>query len=315
LRAEVWKFNGDTGDSRADGARGPAVSRRRKPRLRCEECRMHRSLCICALLPRLETRTRVVLLLHQLEVDKPTNTGVVAARCLVNSAVVYRGRAPGGETGAAHAVSDVASDAASDEASGADEERDEAQADGSVGSSLEEQSARLAAAVPAGTRAAFLFPHETASPLESWRGGDTPVTLIVPDGTWSQAARARARLGRALALPCLTLPPEAVARQMSGATHAAGDAPAGRLRTPTRPGRLATLEAVALALGVLEGPQIEAALMRIFRVMTDRTLWTNGRLPREAVTGGVPAGVSSDDPLGARLTAGARRDRRTRAGP
>ena len=56
------------------------MSRYRKPHLRCADCRMHRSLCICALLPRLETRTRVVLLLHQLEIVKPTNTGLVAAR-------------------------------------------------------------------------------------------------------------------------------------------------------------------------------------------------------------------------------------------
>ena len=241
------------------------MSRSRKPHLRCADCRLHRSLCICALLPRLETRTRVVLLLHQLEVVKPTNTGLVAARCLANSAVVYRGRAPDGDAS-------------------------------EVGASLEEQAARLAAAVPAGARAAFLFPHPTATPLEELRADEAPTTLVVPDGTWSQAARARSRLGRALALPCVTL--------------ARGPAiEGGRLRTPTRPGRLATLEALALALGVLEGPAVEAELMRVYRVMADRTLWTNGRLPREAVTGGVPEGVDSHDPLGAR------RDRRTPAGP
>ncbi|HVV50599.1 MAG TPA: DTW domain-containing protein, partial [Polyangia bacterium] len=76
------------------------MSRRAKPHLRCATCRMHRSLCICALLPRLATRTRVLLLLHQLEARKPTNTGIVAARCLGNSAVVYRGRAPEGAPGA-----------------------------------------------------------------------------------------------------------------------------------------------------------------------------------------------------------------------
>jgi DTW domain-containing protein YfiP len=58
---------------------------------------MHRTLCICALLPTLSTRTRVVLLLHQLELHKPTNTGVIAARCLTNSAIVYRGRPPAAE--------------------------------------------------------------------------------------------------------------------------------------------------------------------------------------------------------------------------
>ena len=59
---------------------------------------MHRSLCICALLPRIATRTRVVVVLHQLEARKPTNTGALAAKCLENSVVVYRGRAPGGAT-------------------------------------------------------------------------------------------------------------------------------------------------------------------------------------------------------------------------
>jgi DTW domain-containing protein len=252
------------------------MSRGRKPHLRCVECRMHRSLCICALLPRLETRTRVVLLMHQLEVDKPTNTGVVAARCLVNCATVYRGRAPG-EAGASR----------------------EAEVTGVAGPSIDAQAAALAGAIPAGTRAAFLFPHASATPLEAWRGDGAPVTLIVPDGTWSQAARARSRLGRALALPCVMLP-------------RAVDGDSARLRTPTLPGRLATLEALARALGVLEGPAVEAELMRVFRVMTDRTLWTNGRLPREAVTGGVPADARSHDPLGAQA---ARPDRRTRAAP
>src|SRR3954471_8000776 len=73
-----------------------ALTRRAKPHLRCPDCRMHRSLCICALLPRIATRTRVVLVLHQLEARKPTNTGALAARSRENSRVVYRGRAPGG---------------------------------------------------------------------------------------------------------------------------------------------------------------------------------------------------------------------------
>jgi len=244
---------------------------------------MHRSLCICALLPRLETRTRVVLLLHQLEVDKPTNTGIVAARCLPNSAVVHRGRTPG-------------ADARDSDARGA---------------SVDEQAAQLSAAIPAGTRAAFLFPHPSATPLAAWRDG-APVTLIVPDGTWRQAARARSRLGRALALPCVTLAGGAAA------------SPGGRLRTAKRPGQLATLEALALALGELEGQAVGDALMRVFRVMTDRTLWTNGRLPRAAVTGGVPEGARSHDPLGASPSPQAAQERpaneaphdpRTRAAP
>jgi DTW domain-containing protein YfiP len=230
---------------------------------------MHLSLCICALLPRLETRTRVVLLLHQLEVAKPTNTGVIAARCLPNSAVVYRGRAPSAR--GAH--------------------------DDGEGESLAAQAARLAAEIPAGARAAYLFPHATATPLGEWARGDSPIVLVVPDGTWRQAARARSRLAAALDLPCVSL---------------AGAGRAGtRLRAAARPDKLATLEALAHALGVLEGAVVEGALLEVFRVMTDRTLWTNGRLARGEVTGGVPAGARAHDPGGGE----APRDRRTRGAP
>jgi DTW domain-containing protein YfiP len=203
---------------------------------------MHRSLCICAELPRLATRTRVVVVLHQLEVSKPTNTGVVAARCLTNSAVVYRGRGP-----------------------------DNA------------QPLPLATALGPGVRPLLLFPHASATPLEAWRGGDEPLALVVPDGTWAQASRTRRRLAELAPLPCVSLPAAAIA--------------VDRLRAPPRPGQLATLEAIAVALGILEGPSVADALMRVYRVMTDRTLWTNGRLAADEVTGGIPAGVRSHDPL------------------
>jgi DTW domain-containing protein YfiP len=243
---------------------------------------MHVSLCICALLPRLETRTRVVLLLHQLEVGKPTNTGVVAARCLVNSAIVYRGRAP---------VRD--GDHVRGDADGVGRDGEDVAA---PDDSLDAQAARIAAQIPAGARAAFLFPHESAQPLEAWREAGAPTTLVVPDGTWRQASRARSRLAEALGLPCVSL--------------ASAGREGTRLRAALRPGRLATLEALAHALGVLEGAAIEDELLHVFRVMTDRTLWTNGRLARADVTGGVPDGVRSHDPLGA-----APRGRRTRAAP
>jgi DTW domain-containing protein YfiP len=50
-------------------------------------------LCVCALIPspRIETRTRLVLLIHRFEDRKPTNTGRLAAECLASSVVVVRG--------------------------------------------------------------------------------------------------------------------------------------------------------------------------------------------------------------------------------
>src|SRR4051794_6610235 len=67
------------------------MSRRDNVEARCRLCRMHEALCVCALVPRLETRTRVVLVIHRYEARKPTNSGLLGARCLVNSEVLVRG--------------------------------------------------------------------------------------------------------------------------------------------------------------------------------------------------------------------------------
>lgn len=48
--------------------------------------------CVCALVPRLHTRTHLVLILHADEAKKPTNTGRLAALCSDNSQVLVRGR-------------------------------------------------------------------------------------------------------------------------------------------------------------------------------------------------------------------------------
>ena len=208
---------------------------------------MHRTLCICALLPRIETRTNVVLLLHQLEARKTTNTGRIAALCLAQSRVVVRGR-------------------------------DDGLAAGNNGGG---------ALWDPGSDPLLLFPHESARPLESWRGSLRPLTLIVPDGTWSQAARARKRMPGLADVPCAAIPEDA-----------ARGAPPFRLRHDRRPGRLSTLAAIAIALGVLEGPAVRQALEQVLAVMVDRTLWTNGRIRTADVTGGIPAGVASHQPAG-----------------
>jgi DTW domain-containing protein YfiP len=204
---------------------------------RCAGCWLHHSLCLCALVPRLEPRTRLVLLVHQLELRKPTNTGRLAARCLAGSEVVVRG-----------------------------------------GPLPADPSSWASAAAPV-----LLFPDATAQPLERWRDWPHPVTLIVPDGTWRQAARARHRYPALAAVPCASLPASAPSVY--------------RLRRSVRPGRLSTLEAIARALGVLEGPALEEPLLHIHRVMVDRMLWSNGRLTTAEVTGGVPEGARSHDPL------------------
>jgi DTW domain-containing protein YfiP len=225
-----------------------AANAERSSRLRCPDCRMHRSVCICALVPSLQTRTRLVLVLHQLEARKTTNTGRLAARCLTNSRIVRRGRG------------DDASDA---------------------GINPRETAPSL---WDAGSQPLLLLPSEDATPLSQWKQSDAPITLIVPDGTWRQAIRTRKRIPGLDTVPCVTLSGAATSRY--------------RLRHAAQPQRLATLEAIAIAMGILEGPHVQEALEHVFAVMVDRTLWTNGRLERARVTGGIPHGAQSHDPVG-----------------
>ena len=72
-----------------------------------------------------------------------------------------------------------------------------------------------------------------------------------------------------------------------------------RLRSEAHPFGLATVEAIARALRILEGDRggaIELALLHVFHAMVERTLWSRGDLDTEDVTGGVPGGALRHDP-------------------
>jgi DTW domain-containing protein len=209
---------------------------------------MHRALCICALVPRLETRTRLVLVLHKEEERKPTNTGLLAARALVRSDVLV--------------VGDRARPA-------------------------------KAPTFQEGEEPLLLFPGEGSRPIEDFAPetqGGRPLALVVPDGTWRQARRAAVRFPGLAAATRVSLPPGPPSRY--------------QLRRETREGGLATLEAIARAFAVLEGPErgppIERALLGVFRVMVDRTLWLRGALRDDEVEGGIPEAARLDDPRGGR---------------
>jgi DTW domain-containing protein YfiP len=111
------------------------------------------------------------------------------------------------------------------------------------------------------SRPLILFPSEHATTLTS--GVEQPITLIVPDGTWRQAAKIPRRVPELRDVPCVALPP--------------GPPSAYRLRRRPHESGLATMEAVARALGILEGPWAYAAVDRVFRAMVERTLRSRGR--------------------------------------
>jgi DTW domain-containing protein YfiP len=108
---------------------------------------------------------------------------------------------------------------------------------------------------------------------------DGSAALIVLDGSWSQAARMARREPALRSLPRVKLPP--------------GPRSSYRLRTQQDPARVCTFEAVARALGVLEGPEVQQALESFFRVMVERMLWARGKLRASEVAGGLPEGVGA----------------------
>ncbi|MEQ9496270.1 MAG: tRNA-uridine aminocarboxypropyltransferase [Deltaproteobacteria bacterium] len=116
-------------------------------------------------------------------------------------------------------------------------------------------------------RAVLLYPSDDAVPLDAFEH-DGPLTLIVPDGTWRQARKVRSRVPRLDTVPAVTLP--------------VGAASGYRVRKNVRGDfALSTAEAVARALGILEGAAVEAAVMRPFERMVQQTMRMRGRELRE----------------------------------
>ncbi len=191
-------------------------------------------ICICSLIPRITTRTRLELIVHVREIRKPTNTGCLAAKCLTNSATHVRGSQD--ETVPYDAIFD---------------DRYENY---------------------------FLFPAEHAEVLSPDMVAEAgkPIRLIVPDGNWGQASRVASRIPDGAKFRQVILPP--------------GDPTQYRLRREPRqrPEGLATMEAIARAYSIIESKEVEAELLKIFRIMVDRSLWTKGKLAAEDVFGGLP---------------------------
>ena len=213
------------------------MSRRDNADARCPRCRIHASLCVCALIPRIPTRARLVLMIHRREARKPTNTGRLAIECLPNSEVRLRGH---------------------------------------------EWSPDVPFTWDGSTQPLFLYPEADATPIARFAASERPVTLIVPDGTWRQAAKVRSRVPGLADVPCVSIEPDAPTIY--------------RLRNETRDGGLATIEAIARALGVLEGRHVRVALEKVFRAMVERTLWSRGQLDTDGVSAGIPAGALRHDP-------------------
>lgn len=141
----------------------------------------------------------------------------------------------------------------------------------------EDAPADLSVLADPARRLLLLFPREDALVLtpELVASDPRPITLAVPDGSWTQARRC-ARREAVLAGAVAVLPPNA------GPTRY-------QLRHEPLESGLGTGEAIARAFAVLEGREVGDAIQRLFDLQVSRTLATRG------VTGA--AGDSASDRL------------------
>jgi len=58
---------------------------------RCPRCMLQSRCCLCGEIPRVETRTRVVIVRHAAEIHKASNSGRLAAQALINSVLLDYG--------------------------------------------------------------------------------------------------------------------------------------------------------------------------------------------------------------------------------
>lgn len=128
-----------------------------------------------------------------------------------------------------------------------------------------------------------LFPAEGATVLspdlkKAAEADGKPITLFVPDGSWRQASKMVTRDPVLSQLPKVVVP-----EWFSPSVY--------RLRTESRPEGMATFEAIARAVGSLEGDEVRVALERAFRIFTDRILWTRGHQPLSDLLGSLPENI------------------------
>ena len=146
---------------------------------------------------------------------------------------------------------------------------------------IRDQRTQTAGMIPPETQGLVLYPapdsgelnQDYISPIKK------PVTLVVLDGNWNQAAKMAKREPALADLPKVHL--------------AAGPVSQFRLRTQSDPARVCTFEAVARALGAIEGPEVQKELEGFFTIMVERMLWARGKLKTDQVTGGLPMFASS----------------------
>lgn len=111
-------------------------------------------------------------------------------------------------------------------------------------------------------RQLLLYPAEGARVLTPELVTEDPrqITIVVPDGSWRQASKVLKRVEALRDVERIVLPP--------------GRPTEYKLRREPKEAGLATYEAIARTLGIIEGVQVQKSLERPFHAMVERTLLT-----------------------------------------
>jgi DTW domain-containing protein YfiP len=136
---------------------------------RCPRCLLQQRVCLCAEVPAVATRTRVVIVRHHLEQFRSSNSGRLAHLALPNSVIVdHGGRSESGRLRSGHGGGH-----------------------------------RGPAVLPPLDGAWLLFPEGVPTTVCP---APPPAQLVVLDATWSQARRMYRKLDALRGLPILRLP-------------------------------------------------------------------------------------------------------------
>ena len=110
-----------------------------------------------------------------------------------------------------------------------------------------------------------LFPEAHAEVLDTAliAALPPPIHLIVPDGSWAQAKRIRRRTPALQSVRVVKLPPQGISQY--------------QLRYAQEAHQLCTLEAIACALGLIEGGAVRESLLAALQVQVERM---KGKRPR-----------------------------------
>ncbi|MES2769290.1 MAG: tRNA-uridine aminocarboxypropyltransferase [Bdellovibrionota bacterium] len=196
------------------------LDRQRKTKNPCLECYLHKEICMCDLIPTIEIKTRIALVVHAKELKRPTNTGRLAIKALSNSVMRIRG--------------------------------------------LDKKTLDLSDLLNNNYRSLVFYPCEGSVELtkELANESDKPIQLIVPDGNWRQASKVHHRHKELAALPRVMISTPNTNKFF--------------MRKENTPEGMATLQAIAHALKIIEGDAVYEALINVYNEKLKRTLQARG---------------------------------------